>query len=209
MRLWRNLLDRLGPILRNEPRRLVAGPNAMFICEVCVDVGFGITSQLTEAKPAPPPIRLSTLTADHRCGFCGRDREQVGAMAAGPARVLICHRCLTYCRAVLDDEADAEVELPAPQQARSATTVRCALCRRRFDGVPAAVHPNSPELRDQDIAWWRQLVDRHDRAETTPDDPALFNLALALPLASTAGEERYVTAHGTTAASAVGRRPGV
>src|SRR3954464_603419 len=44
--------------------------------------------------------------ADRRCAFCGRPREEVRKLVAGPG-VFICDRCIAVCRQLLAEERRA------------------------------------------------------------------------------------------------------
>jgi ATP-dependent Clp protease ATP-binding subunit ClpX len=56
---------------------------------------------------------------DRRCAFCGRSREEVKKLVAGPG-VHICDRCVTVCRQLLVDERKPPVSprqrLPRPKE---------------------------------------------------------------------------------------------
>ncbi|HXD80577.1 MAG TPA: ClpX C4-type zinc finger protein [Candidatus Acidoferrum sp.] len=42
---------------------------------------------------------------DPRCNFCGKHRDQVRKLVAGPG-VFICDQCIELCHEVLHDEGD-------------------------------------------------------------------------------------------------------
>jgi hypothetical protein len=82
---------------QKKVKKLIAGPGA-FICSGCID---HVHSVLAPAGPtvstAIGGIRpVSDEDPDVSCGFCGKSRHRVGAMAAaGEAR--ICDECLSLC----------------------------------------------------------------------------------------------------------------
>ena len=49
---------------------------------------------------------------DRRCAFCGRPRQEVRKLVAGP-NVYICDRCVSVCRQLLTDERRARNDSPA------------------------------------------------------------------------------------------------
>jgi ATP-dependent Clp protease ATP-binding subunit ClpX len=55
---------------------------------------------------------------DRRCAFCGRPRQEVRKLVAGP-NVYICDRCVSVCRQLLVDERRAHTDVsPEPEVAR-------------------------------------------------------------------------------------------
>lgn len=55
---------------------------------------------------------------DRRCAFCGRPRQEVRKLLAGP-NVYICDRCVTVCRQLLVDDRRTRTQPPAgPSDAR-------------------------------------------------------------------------------------------
>ena len=48
------------------------------------------------------------------CSFCGKTREQVRRLIAGPNGVHICDECVALCNRVLADEERAKPALPTP-----------------------------------------------------------------------------------------------
>jgi ATP-dependent Clp protease ATP-binding subunit ClpX len=51
---------------------------------------------------------------DRRCAFCGRPRQEVRKLVAGP-NVYICDRCVAVCKQLLADERRGAAARPAPQ----------------------------------------------------------------------------------------------
>lgn len=54
---------------------------------------------------------------DRRCAFCGRPRQEVRKLVAGP-NVYICDRCVSVCRQLLADERRARNTTPEPPVSR-------------------------------------------------------------------------------------------
>ena len=50
-----------------------------------------------------PPKR-----AQYHCSFCGKARDQVGRLIAGPGSVYICDECIALCREIIEEESGAE-----------------------------------------------------------------------------------------------------
>ncbi len=46
----------------------------------------------------PPP--------HYACSFCGKGREEVAHLIAGPNEVYICNECVALCNAILAEEDD-------------------------------------------------------------------------------------------------------
>ena len=51
----------------------------------------------------------------YHCSFCGKSRDQVRRLIAGPGSVYICDECIELCREIIEEEASA----PGPQPASS------------------------------------------------------------------------------------------
>ena len=49
----------------------------------------------------------------YHCSFCGKSRDQVRRLIAGPGSVYICDECIELCREIIEEEASA----PGPQPA--------------------------------------------------------------------------------------------
>jgi hypothetical protein len=39
----------------------------------------------------------------YRCSFCGKSKEQVHRLIAGPGGVYICNECVAFCQGILDE----------------------------------------------------------------------------------------------------------
>lgn len=91
---------------------VIAGPR-IFVCDRCVQLA---TEVLADGEGRGALVCLPVAAAKARCGFCGRRRAGVEAMAEAPARpkagklrdrrpgVRICAACLELCREILDEE---------------------------------------------------------------------------------------------------------
>jgi ATP-dependent Clp protease ATP-binding subunit ClpX len=54
------------------------------------------------------------MAGDNRkCSFCGKRRDQVEVLVAGPGGVTICTECVDFCNEII---ADARVRLATPPQ---------------------------------------------------------------------------------------------
>jgi ATP-dependent protease Clp ATPase subunit len=82
--------------------KLIAGPNA-YICDGCVGrVRTVLTG--TGQTVSTPVATIRPLADDDRdeCGFCGKSRYRVEAIAvAGDAR--ICNECVDLCEEIISD----------------------------------------------------------------------------------------------------------
>jgi ATP-dependent protease Clp ATPase subunit len=89
---------------QKQVKKLIAGPDA-YICDGCVGRAHAVIAE--PGRTAATPIATIQLANDDggagECGFCGKDRDQVGAMAsAGDRR--ICVECLGLCDGILREE---------------------------------------------------------------------------------------------------------
>ncbi len=48
------------------------------------------------------------------CSFCGKTKEQVRRLIAGPNGVHICDKCVALCNEILADEEQPEAPPPQP-----------------------------------------------------------------------------------------------
>lgn len=89
---------------QKQVKKLIAGPD-VFICNGCIHrVHTVLTSAgKTVSTPLTTIRRVGDDDPEERCGFCGKRRQQVAAMAAaGESR--ICTECLDLCDEILSDE---------------------------------------------------------------------------------------------------------
>jgi ATP-dependent Clp protease ATP-binding subunit ClpX len=54
--------------------------------------------------------RKSDRTESLRCSFCGKNRDEVRKLIAGPT-VYICDECIDLCNDIIAEEAEGEKEL--------------------------------------------------------------------------------------------------
>jgi hypothetical protein len=94
---------------RHDAGRLIAGPG-LFICERCIDVAGEVLAEGQERDVHTRIASVKHADARARCGFCGRRRSDVQAMAEAPTRppvgkgaqrrrggVRICAACVSLC----------------------------------------------------------------------------------------------------------------
>jgi hypothetical protein len=68
---------------------------------------------------APPNVRVTRWPimlprpVYVRCSFCGKTKEQVGKLIAGPEGVAICDECVDLCSEILKEEP---ITRPAPRK---------------------------------------------------------------------------------------------
>jgi hypothetical protein len=55
------------------------------------------------------PTNRSTR-ASYRCSFCGKSRDQVQRLIAGPGGVYICDGCVALCRQIIEEEQASTAE---------------------------------------------------------------------------------------------------
>lgn len=89
---------------QKQVMKLIAGPDA-YICDGCVSLAHAVIAE--PGRTAPTPIAVIQMVNDEagaeQCGFCGKRRDQVAAMAsAGDRR--ICDECLELCDEILSEE---------------------------------------------------------------------------------------------------------
>ena len=51
--------------------------------------------------------------AQYHCSFCGKSRDQVKRLVAGPGSVYICDECIELCREIIEEEAGGATPQPA------------------------------------------------------------------------------------------------
>jgi ATP-dependent protease Clp ATPase subunit len=77
---------------------------------------------------------------EYHCSFCGKGRDQVRRLIAGPGPIFICDECVTLCNEII--AADAP---PTPPQREA--------WRARRRGRPQ---------------WWRRILGRYQLVNATP-----------------------------------------
>ena len=97
---------------RPEAGKLIAGPDG-YICDACVELAEGVISSGSAAGTLLGPMHaVPEQDGRARCSFCGKHRDQVAGLAAGPAEiggqasgpVAICVECLSLCNEIIADE---------------------------------------------------------------------------------------------------------
>jgi ATP-dependent protease Clp ATPase subunit len=107
---------------QKQVTKLIAGPGA-YICDGCVSHAHEVIAG--HGHPASTPIATIQQVSDdadaEQCGFCGKRRHQVAAMAsAGDARI-ICDQCLELCTKIVSEEPPMPRELSVRRGAVPAT----------------------------------------------------------------------------------------
>jgi hypothetical protein len=87
------------------------------------------------------------------CSFCGKDKESVAKMVAGPG-VYICNECIDLCAQILALETTPEVnprhELPDDELLASLARAQAAAPQ-----IDAAMHDYVGILRARGVSWTR------------------------------------------------------
>ncbi len=55
--------------------------------------------------------------AQYHCSFCGKSRDQVRRLIAGPGSVYICDECIELCREIIEEESGSATPQPATRVA--------------------------------------------------------------------------------------------
>jgi ATP-dependent protease Clp ATPase subunit len=88
-----------------QVEKLIAGTRA-YICDGCVSRVHAVIAG--PGLPASTPIatiqRVSDEAVAEQCGFCGKHRYQVAAMASAGDPRIICDECLELCGEILSDQ---------------------------------------------------------------------------------------------------------
>jgi ATP-dependent protease Clp ATPase subunit len=89
---------------QKQVKKLIAGPGA-YICDGCVSRAHAVIAE--PGRTAVTPTATIQLASDgagaEECSFCGKLRDQVGAMASG-GDTRICVACLGLCDGILREE---------------------------------------------------------------------------------------------------------
>jgi ATP-dependent protease Clp ATPase subunit len=89
---------------QKQVKKLIAG-RGVYICDGCMRRAQAVIAEpgWTFTAATATIEQVSAETRAERCGFCGKQRYQVAAMAsAGDAR--ICNECLELCDEIVNDE---------------------------------------------------------------------------------------------------------
>ncbi len=63
-----------------------------------------------EGSDAPERTLIGEPPPHYECSFCGKSREEVEHLIAGPNGVYICNECVALCNTLLTEEDPAETE---------------------------------------------------------------------------------------------------
>jgi hypothetical protein len=96
--------------------RIIAGPG-VFICDRCIELAVEVLGDgRAHSSDRTPLVSVPAGAGRARCGFCGRRRGAVDAMAEAPTRpqagtlrgrrpgVRVCAACVGLCREILAQE---------------------------------------------------------------------------------------------------------
>jgi ATP-dependent protease Clp ATPase subunit len=90
---------------QKQVKKLIAGFHAR-ICDQCVARAQAVIAR--PGHPASTPTatiaNLSDESGPEQCGFCGKHRRQVAAMASAGGTRTICDECLELCDEILSEE---------------------------------------------------------------------------------------------------------
>jgi hypothetical protein len=89
---------------QKQVKTLIAGPD-VYICDRCINRVRTVLAAAGQTASTPIAVirQVSDEGRDGWCGFCGKGRYRVEAMAAaGDAR--ICNECLSLCDEIISDQ---------------------------------------------------------------------------------------------------------
>jgi hypothetical protein len=107
-------------------------------------------------KPARDPDEADVI----RCSFCGKDKDSVVKIIAGPG-VYICDECVDLCDQILRPVRSPEPGQPAPElgspAGQSDEELLASLARIQATAAQAdaALHDHVGSLRERGISWTR------------------------------------------------------
>jgi ATP-dependent protease Clp ATPase subunit len=89
---------------QKQVRKLIAGPDA-YICDGCVSRVQSVIAEpgWSASTPIATIQMVNGEAGAEQCSFCGKRRDEVGAMAAAGDR-RICVECLALCDEILSEE---------------------------------------------------------------------------------------------------------
>lgn len=88
---------------QRKVRKLVRGFYAV-ICDQCVDLCNDI---IAEGGPIYPAASSNQAAVDHStaaCSFCGKSKDEVPNLIAGPPEQFICDQCIALCNNIISEE---------------------------------------------------------------------------------------------------------
>lgn len=88
-----------------QVKKLIAGSHAR-ICDRCIAHAHAVIIRHghTASTPIATIARVSDESGPEQCGFCGKHRRQVAAMASAGGTRIICDECLELCDEILSEE---------------------------------------------------------------------------------------------------------
>jgi ATP-dependent protease Clp ATPase subunit len=88
---------------QKQVKKLIAGPG-VYICDRCIGGAHAVIAEpgQTVSTPIATIQQVSEEAGAQQCGFCGKPRHRVAAMASTNAR--ICNECLELCDEIVDEE---------------------------------------------------------------------------------------------------------
>ena len=63
--------------------------------------------EIQEMEALVNRVKEIQATGDEACSFCGKSREEVGYLMAGPGSVYICDDCVKICAELMEKEKGA------------------------------------------------------------------------------------------------------
>lgn len=90
---------------QQQVEKLIAMP-PVYICDVCVGRADAVIAGhgLTFSTPIATIQQVGDEGGAEQCGFCGKHRYQVAAMASAGETRIICDECLELCDKILSEE---------------------------------------------------------------------------------------------------------
>ena len=84
---------------KDHVQRLIAGPG-VYICDECITLCNGILKESGQLHERP----MTRESTTYRCSFCGKSKDHVQHLIAGPGGAYICDECIGLCNRILEDE---------------------------------------------------------------------------------------------------------
>lgn len=94
---------------QKQVEKLICVPPHVYICDRCVGRAHAVLAAPGHAISTPIATigLVSAESGAQRCGFCGKRRDQVAAMASAGHPHIICDECLDLCDEILAEEPPA------------------------------------------------------------------------------------------------------
>ncbi len=112
------------------------------------------------------------------CSFCGKSRDKVPKMFAGP-RVFICSECITICNEIILDDAEMKslqpelFEMPPPP--KTSYDLQCSFCGKSQDEVQKLIAGPMVYICNECIDVCNEII--RDDGQTTLSPQALTHPA--------------------------------